>query len=86
MKVTKLTDDEVATVKDIQAKNDAIVKEFGLIAIAELNLDARRERAENFLEKLRQAEVDIAKNLEEKYGKGTVNLATGEFNAIESKG
>lgn len=85
MKATKLTKEEIAALNDIQTKNEAVVKEFGLISIAELNLEDRRERAENFIKSLREAEINIAKGLEEKYGKGTVNLATGEFNAIESK-
>ena len=52
------------------------------IKILELNLIAREERAEKFLEDLQTLEVEIAKTLEDKYGKGTVNLESGEFNAL----
>lgn len=82
MKAKKLTKKEITTLTEIKTKNEAVVKEFGLIKIAEIALDERQERAEAFLNQLRASEVEVAKTLEKKYGKGTVNLETGEFNAI----
>lgn len=84
MTTTKLTESEVNSLKELETRNKAIVQEFGQIAIAEYNLEQRRERAENFIDNLRELEVKTAKDLENKYGKGTVNMATGEFNAIAS--
>lgn len=83
MKAKKLTKKEIATLTEIKTKNEAVVKEFGLIKIAEIALEERQERAETFLNQLRASEVEVAKTLEKKYGKGTVNLETGEFNAIK---
>lgn len=82
MKSNKLTPEELEVIQTVQKENDLIIREMGLIGIAEINLEDRRERAENFLTELRQKETDLAKSLEEKYGKGTVNLSTGEFNSI----
>lgn len=82
MKSNKLTDQEIQVINTVQKENELIIKEMGLIGIAEINLEQRRERAEDFLEKLREKETTLAKSLEEKYGKGTVNLSTGEFNSI----
>lgn len=82
MKSNKLTPEELQVIQTVQKENDLIIREMGLIGIAEINLEDRRERAENFLTELRQKETDLAKSLEEKYGKGTVNLSTGEFNSI----
>jgi hypothetical protein len=56
-----------------------------LINIAQINLDNRKLRAEKFLSNVRDTEIDVAKSLEDKYGKGTVNLTTGEFNATNLK-
>ena len=82
MKSNKLTPEELQVIETVQKENDLIIREMGLIGIAEINLEDRRERAENFLTELRQKETDLAKSLEEKYGKGTVNLSTGEFNSL----
>ena len=79
MAVIKLTDEELQSLQQIQSNNQAIVREFGQIALAELDLDRRRENAETFLENLRKAEADTAKALEDKYGRGNINMETGEF-------
>ena len=78
--IIKLTEEEITTIK---RNNKLIIEEFGKIEIVQLDLDTRRERAETFLANLRQSEVEISKTLEEKYGKGTVNLDTGEFNSLK---
>jgi len=85
MKSTKLTVDEIKALEKIENHNVSIIREFGLINIAQLNLNQRNERAEKFLSDLRESEVRIAKALEDKYGPGTVNLTTGEFNSTKSK-
>ena len=85
MKATKLTVDEIKSLEKIENHNLSIIREFGLINIAQLNLNQRNERAEKFLSDLRESEVRIAKALEDKYGPGTVNLTTGEFNSTKSK-
>lgn len=81
--IIKLTEEEITTLEAIKRNNKLIVEEFGKIEIVQLDLDTRRERAETFLANLRQSEVEISKTLEEKYGKGTVNLDTGEFNSLK---
>ncbi len=85
MKATKLTADEIKALEKIENHNVSIIREFGLINIAQLNLSERNKRAEKFLIDLRESEVRIAKALEDKYGPGTVNLTTGEFNSTKSK-
>lgn len=84
MKAIKLTSEEIQSLEQIQQHNESIIKEFGLINIAQLNLDTRKERAEKFLSNVRTSEENIAKSLEDKYGRGTVNLTTGEFNSTKT--
>jgi hypothetical protein len=81
-KTTKLTQEEIDSLILIQNKNRAIVEELGKIEIIQLDLDDRRERAENFLKQLRADEDATARSLEDKYGKGTVNIDKGEFTAL----
>ena len=82
-KKIKLAEEEIKALEDIKLKNSAIIEEFGRIGISTLDLEARQERAEDFLSKLRNAEINLSKALEEKHGKGTVNLETGEFNSLK---
>ena len=80
---TKLTTEDIQQLSSIKANNDAVVVEFGKISLSEMALKERKDRAEAYIIQLRGEEVKIAKSLEDKYGKGTVNTATGEFTAIK---
>jgi hypothetical protein len=75
----KLTQEELNQLSELQQKNAALVKELGQISLAEINLDGRKEKAEVFLAELRQSEVDLIKELENKYGVGSIDLTAGEF-------
>lgn len=63
----------------LQKANKDLIEEFGKIGILETNLETRREAAVDFLTQLKEQEKLISKNLEEKYGKGTVDLDKGIF-------
>jgi len=75
----KLTQEELQRIAQLQQQNQAIVLELGSIELAKMSVDARRENAEKALEELRSAEQQLAKDLQETYGDGTINLETGEF-------
>jgi len=75
----KLAQEELDKLQELQQKNTALVQELGTISLAEINLAQRQESAENFLAELRQSETDLVKELEEKYGVGSIDLQAGEF-------
>jgi hypothetical protein len=79
MAVSKLTQEELQQLQQIQNSNRAVVQELGQVALAQIDLDKRQENAETFLENLRKSEADLAKVLQDKYGRGNINLETGEF-------
>ena len=78
----KLSQEEINSINDISRKYELIKVELGNIYIQDLNLNERKERAKNFYKDLQVKEQEIAKTLQEKYGKGTVNIETGEFNSL----
>ena len=77
--VKKLTEQEVLEIKTIQEKSQALVVELGQIEILKLQLNSRREAAEAFIKGLETEEQELAKKLEDIYGKGSINLQTGEI-------
>ena len=76
---TKLTTEELEKISELQQSQTALASELGQIEIIKLNLAQRRENAEKFLTDLRTKEEEIAKEFSEKYGNGSINLQTGEF-------
>ena len=79
MAKTKLTEEEVKSLQELQQKNGALINELGSIELANISLEERRENAEKFLFELREEEKELASSLEEKYGVGSIDLQNGEF-------
>lgn len=75
----KLTEEQLKALNELQQKNQMLITELGQISLAEINLETRREAAEKFLGELRTAEQNLAKQLEDAYGAGTIDLNKGEF-------
>ena len=75
----KLTEEEIKQIQNLQQSQAALVQELGEISLIEFNLKLRKDKAEDFLNDLRVQEEQVGKELNEKYGNGSVNLSTGEF-------
>lgn len=75
----KLAQKELDKLQELQQKNAALVQELGSISLNEIQLVERKASAETFLGELRQSETDMVKELEEKYGIGSIDLKEGEF-------
>jgi hypothetical protein len=75
----KLTKEELDIIEGLKKNKDNFLIELGQIKYNEILLNERNENALSFLQKLKEQEVSVMKSLEDKYGKGTVNVETGEF-------
>ena len=85
MENKKLTQEELSQIETIKQKSQAIVQELGQIELLKVNLKDRKDNALAYLQELKQEEVDLAKALEESYGKGTIDLEKGEFIPFEEQ-
>lgn len=75
----RLTDNEISTLKTLKNNTDTITKEFGLIKLAQINIDKREEEAINMLNTLRSNEKQVVEVLEKKYGRGSIDIDKGTF-------
>ena len=76
---TKLTQEELQTIAELQQKNNAVVSELGQIELTRMAVEARRANAETYLADLRKEEDEFGKTLSDKYGAGSIDLESGEF-------
>ena len=76
---TKLTKDEIKEIGDIRSSVSNATIAIGETEVAFANLEIRKNELLNNLRKLSEKQNDFAQKLESKYGKGNVNLDTGEF-------
>ena len=79
METIKLTIEEVEQLQAVQQKYNAVINELGNIELTKINLESRKEEVLTFLSELKTEEQTIGKELNEKYGVGTINLEKGEF-------
>ena len=83
---TKFTEDELKSLQELQNTYASISTQFGQVKVSRINLERQLnslDEAEDNLttdwETNRQTENDLVKTLNDKYGAGTLNPATGEF-------
>ncbi len=79
MQNIKLSQKEVEKLVNLQDSLAANIEQFGTIVAAEIELKERKEKVESDFKSNRDSQRELAAELQEKYGEGTINLETGEF-------
>ena len=82
MSIIKLTEQEVKAIESIKDRKQAIKKEIADIGIHKMNLKIRQDKLDDFYSKTLESETQIAKGLEEKYGKGSIDIESGIFTPL----
>jgi hypothetical protein len=75
----KLSKEELTQIEEIQTRTQAVKTELGQLGLAEIDLKNRRTNVENYLVETQELETKLVKDLEDKYGKGSIDLQNGEF-------
>jgi len=78
-----LTEEEQATLKEIQSNTRALVVELGEIELVKLQVEKRHENAKIFLAELGEKEKEFTQKVFETYGKCTIDPETGEITSAE---
>ena len=71
--------EELKEVKNLQNDISESTFQLGQIMIQKYKVDSQIELIKDKLISLEKKEIDLAKKLSSKYGKGHLNLDTGEF-------
>ena len=75
----KLTEAELNLIKELSSKKQTIQQEAAAIGVAQLNLDYRQDKLEELFTQSVELEKQIADNLSDKYGNGSIDIEKGEF-------
>ena len=75
----KFTDDEIENLKDLQKGYLEVQSQFGQVAMSKIKLEETETKLKSQLANLEKKEVTLAKNLSDKYGKGSIDLESGTF-------
>lgn len=74
-----LTQEEIQKLTDLRKQFNELVNVIGNIEVQIMDLQSRKEKLKSNFQQLQEQEILVAKELEEKYGQGTISLETGEF-------
>jgi hypothetical protein len=77
--VMKLTEQELQQIKDVQQQQETLIGNFGQLEYQIQLLELQKEKLVEQLESTRNKETEIANQLSEKYGNGTINIEEGTF-------
>ena len=79
----QFTNEEIEKLRNLQARVNQTTVQFGQLSINKLKLEEAENTLKQQLNKLEKEEVDIAKSLSNKYGKGSLDIETGTFTPAE---
>lgn len=79
MEVKQITPEEIQTVKSIRQERAEIVNQFGEIEVIIQEYEMIKQELKDKLSSLKKREIAIGKELQGKYGEGTINIERGEF-------
>ena len=79
----KFTEEELNSLKILQAKSQNAKLQFGQLYLTKLKLEEQETLLKNHVREIEQEETKVAQELSNKYGKGSINIETGEFTPTE---
>tara|TARA_Y100000592_G_scaffold100223_1_gene179276 strand:+ start:1727 stop:1987 length:261 start_codon:yes stop_codon:yes gene_type:complete len=74
-----LTKEEIENLSSLQQQQNDLIYGLGQVEYQLNFFRKQKEKIKEQLEALESNQTQVAKDLEEKYGQGTVNLENGEF-------
>ena len=79
METKVLTQEEITQLKNVRERRIQLVESFGILELRLQEINLQKENLKDELKKLIQEETDLGKNLQQKYGDGSIDLDKGEF-------
>lgn len=79
----KFNDDELGQIREIQQLYATVVHQAGQVHIDEINLHERKGQVEANLQEVKRKEQELVSTFTNTYGRGSINMETGEFTPIE---
>tara|TARA_R110001606_G_scaffold82192_1_gene188750 strand:- start:1517 stop:1771 length:255 start_codon:yes stop_codon:yes gene_type:complete len=82
-KIVKLEEKELEVLREYQSKQNSITFNLGNVDIQKAILEGQRSQILEALANLQEESNKTAKELQDKYGDGNIDLETGEFTIVE---
>ena len=74
---------EIEKIKNLQLELNNLHSKFGQLYITKIKLEEEENNLRKDLSSIEKEEAKIAKSFTDKYGKGSLDIKTGEFTPID---
>ena len=75
----KLTQEEIDNLNNLKKSYTKLTSMVGNVEVQIMTLNLQKDQLKNNLFQIQQEEIKLGKELEEKYGNGSISLENGEF-------
>lgn len=82
MSVIKLTKEELTELLQSGEDKKIIIQQLGSLEVQKQSLNQQKQKLLQVYDSIAQRQNSLAKQLEDKYGRGTVNIDDGTFTPI----
>ena len=79
----KFSTEDIEKIQKLQSDTNAVMFQFGQLKVSQIKLEQQEKFLQEKLAELEQQEKTIAKELTDKYGKGSLDIETGKFSPSE---
>ena len=81
--MSKIKEEELKSLKENQSQLNQIVSQMGVLSIQKVNIDKQEKSLLEQLSEVETKQLELKKELEEQYGKVSVNLEDGSYEEIK---
>ena len=81
--VKKFTQEELNTLKNFQSRLDQLVTQLGRVHLSKIKLNEQENMLKDEIKKIEKEEQELAQTLTNKYGRGSLDIETGNFTPVE---
>ena len=74
-----LTQEEIQSLKNVQSNQSLLIEQLGLLEYKIQILELEKQKLKQTLQNQIETEEQIGKQLQQKYGDGSIDLEKGEF-------
>ena len=80
--MSKIKEEELKSLQESQSQVNQIVSQMGVLSIQKINIDKQEKSLLEQLSEVETKQLELKKELEEQYGKVSVNLEDGSYEEI----
>ncbi len=78
-----ITEQELQQLQSIQDSHNQIILELGKIELEKIKLQERKHQVKQYLENIQDESQTLSEFLEQKYGKCSIDIITGQITPIQ---